>query len=143
MKKSVLISFLLINLANANFIRDTNKEIVTDTSSKLMWQDNNEVNTTIKSWSDSIDYCENLTLGGYTNWHLPNYNELYSLADRNKYNPAINDTFVNVNKKGYWSSTTDVSDSFKAYVIDFSYGNDLFEDKINSKYTICVHSINN
>ena len=95
MKKSVLICLMLISLANADFIRDASKKIVTNTISKLMWQDNNEINTTVKSWSDSIDYCENLVLGEYTNWHLPNYNELYSLADRSKYNPAISNVFEN------------------------------------------------
>lgn len=29
----------------------------------------------------AIEYCENLELGGFTDWHLPNINELLSLRD--------------------------------------------------------------
>ncbi len=31
------------------------------------------------SWSDAIDYCNNLTACGYSDWHLPNINELRTL----------------------------------------------------------------
>ncbi|MDR3341909.1 MAG: DUF1566 domain-containing protein [Treponema sp.] len=28
------------------------------------------------SWYDAISYCQNLNIGGYTDWHLPDYSEL-------------------------------------------------------------------
>jgi uncharacterized protein (TIGR02145 family) len=30
-------------------------------------------------WSAAISYCDNLDLGGHTDWHLPNIDELISL----------------------------------------------------------------
>lgn len=35
--------------------------------------------SSIMSWRDSINYCENLNEGGYSNWRLPNIDELRTL----------------------------------------------------------------
>lgn len=32
------------------------------------------------AWDEALDYCENLEEGGYTDWHLPNIDELRSLV---------------------------------------------------------------
>jgi len=60
-------------------------------------------------WQESIDYCEDMSFAGHDDWRLPNFNELYSIGDRSKSNPAIKDAFVNVSSSNYWSSTTRVS----------------------------------
>ena len=31
------------------------------------------------TWSDAVSYCDNLTEGGYSDWRLPNINELRTL----------------------------------------------------------------
>jgi hypothetical protein len=98
MKKSILSLLLLVNLVWADFTRDDVKKVVTDNVTKLMWQDDNRTigDANKKTWENAITFCENLDFAGYTNWHLPNFNELYSIADRSKYNPAMSSVFINV-----------------------------------------------
>ena len=54
--------------------------IVTDRKTGLQWQDSySDNNNILKSatWTEAIKYCEDLTLGEYSDWRLPNFNELY------------------------------------------------------------------
>ena len=131
-------NFLLLTSLSADFIRDDSKEVVLDTRTNLMWQDNNEAKNNDQNWSDAINYCENLTLGGYNDWHLPNYNELYYLANRSKYNPAIDSAFKNVASSFYWSSTTSASVTSSAWFVNFYYGYDNKNVKSYSFYVRCV-----
>ncbi len=143
MKKSILILFVLVNLAIADFIRDDSKEVVIDTLTHLMWQDNSYSKTIKIVWSEAIIYCEALTLGGYTNWHLPNYNELFMLADRSIYNPSLNSAFSNVvSSNYYWSSTSWAKKTYgdRAWYVDFKYGSGNVYAKTNWGYVRCVRS---
>jgi YD repeat-containing protein len=98
-------------LKSKKFVKVENKDIVIDIASKLMWQDNREANTTKLTWKEAINYCENLELGGYKNWRLPNINELLTLTDYKDKN-IFKNTFKYVPIEGedsysgtLWSST--------------------------------------
>ena len=83
--------------------------IVTDTQTGLQWQDDYSDNgDTVKSagWTDAVAYCESLSLGGHDDWRLPNFNELYFLADRSRVSPAIDPVFQHTRSNHYWSSTS-------------------------------------
>ena len=136
MKKSILSLFVVIGLLQADYIRDDNKGVVLDTSTNLMWQD--DVPSVQKTWIDAINYCESLTTGGYNDWRLPNFNELYMLADRSKYNPAISPVFKNVVSSVYWSSTTNVSYPDSAWYVYFHNGHGYWYNKYYSSYVRCV-----
>jgi len=142
MKKSTLSLLLLIGISSfllaGNFSRDNIKEVVTDNVTGLIWQDDVAAKTVTKTWEDAIDYCEALTLGGYTDWHLPNYNELYSIGDRSRYNPSIDSTFQNVVSDYYWSSTTIARDISSAWGVYFDTGYDFMSGKTNTYYVRCV-----
>ncbi len=112
------------------YVRDSSKQVVLDTSSGLMWQDN-AVGMT-KSWATAISNCETSTLGGYTDWRLPNYNELYQLIDRSRYSPAISPVFQNTASdanKYYWSSSTYATATSNAWVVLFGSGNGFWRAK--------------
>ena len=51
---------------------------VTDTITSLMWQQTDGGEMTIEN---AIIYCNTLTLGGYTDWRLPNCHELFSILN--------------------------------------------------------------
>ena len=92
--------------AQAGFI-DNGDGTVSDTTTGLMWQKATAPGT--YTWQQALAYCENLVLpaGGYSDWRLPDRNELQSLVDYSRYNPAINTTyFPNTVASYYWSSTT-------------------------------------
>ena len=52
---------------------------ISDHATGLMWQQADDGMT--RDWEDALDYAENLTLGGYTDWRLPNAKELHSIVD--------------------------------------------------------------
>lgn len=126
-----------LSLLQADYIRDNTKDVVLNTISNLIWQDDANVSTITKNWIDAIDYCEESTLGGFNDWRLPNFNELYLLADRSIYNPGISPIFTNVVNANYWSSTTYKTNTY-AWIVDFYNGYDSASSKILTYYVRCV-----
>ena len=142
MRRIPLSMIALSAMTMADFSRSSDG-IVTDNTTKLQWQDDYSDNGgSVKSalWEDAIDYCEALTLGGYDDWRLPNFNELYSIVDYTKHNPAIDTTFQAVVSDTYWSSTSIVSNEDGAWGISFYGGHDSYwNNKFNSSYYVrCV-----
>ena len=122
----------------ADFVRDDAKEVVNDTVTCLMWQDDNASKTVMKTWQEAIDYCEDKNFAGYEDWRLPNSNELYSIGDRSKVDPAIKDAFKNVNSFYYWSSTTHAEYHSHAWFMIFDYGYDDHHYKTEDRNVRCV-----
>jgi hypothetical protein len=130
MKKFIAICFLTMlfpSLATGGFI-DNGNGTVTDTSTGLMWQQDTAPGS--YNWQQALAYCESLTLAGHHDWRLPNRNELQSLIDYNRYNPAINtDYFPDTVSCDpwpflchYWSSTTLANNPYYAWVVYFYDG---------------------
>jgi hypothetical protein len=133
------------SLSYGEFLRDDTKEVVLDTSTNLMWQDNNQSigDSNKKNWQDAISFCHSLSLGGYDDWYLPNFNQLYALANRSTSNPAISDVFENVVSSFYWSSTTYAYSTSYAWVVGFNDGYDNGNDKTYTNYVRCVREQDN
>ena len=97
---------------------DNGDGTVTDKSTDLMWEKDGSgagvvffTETGNVTWAGAIAYCENLSLAGYTDWRLPNINELNSIVDYSR-NPTIDPVFINngnSNYDEYWSSTTEIT----------------------------------
>jgi len=139
------LTFTVILFADSRFIRDAQNGIVKDSRYNLIWQDSYGSSSEIKKleWQDAINYCENLQLAGYEDWRLPNFNELYYLANRNYYSPSIDKVFENIEIDFYWTSTTYVKDKTIAWLVNFNSGDDGWDSKKNNKYFIrCVRDAN-
>jgi Leucine-rich repeat (LRR) protein len=96
---------------------------VTDTTSGFMWQQ--EAPSTVKSWPEALSYCENLDLGNYSDWRLPEKGTLGSITDLNQFYPAINSSVFFGNLSAfYWSSTSDANYTGVAWGVYFSHGYD-------------------
>jgi hypothetical protein len=107
-------------------------EVVTDNLTGLMWTKNGNLPNGAMTWDQAIDYCNNLTLGGYSDWRLPNVNELESLSNANEANLAnwLNvQGFTNVQAEWYWSSTTYTRYTDLACDVDMDYGGAAFDYK--------------
>jgi hypothetical protein len=97
--------------AEPEFTRDDTLEIVTDNLHGLMWQDNDAVGSAVYTWQDATSYCENLDLAGYTDWRLPEIDELESIIDYGEHD--IISTFNHKNPS--WSATVNDADLAWAY----------------------------
>ncbi len=122
-----------------SYTRDANGT-VTDNATGLVWQDD-AVGSTM-DWASAGGYCEDLTLGGQTDWRLPTVEELKTLVDYGKVSaPLIDDTtFQYVASNGYWSSTTVASVPSFAWVVVFNFGDGDWYDEGFSFYVRCVRS---
>ena len=122
-----------------NFINNKNGS-VSDTITALMWQQDSSPQT--MNWQQSLAYCENLELAGYTDWRLPNVHELQSIVDTKRYNPSINtDYFPSTTPTYYYTSSTMNNKTAKAWTVMFDYGfvNYYFGDnKPAAYYARCV-----
>ncbi len=119
------------------FNRNNVTEIVTDVTTGLQWQDNDDTETVDVSWTEAIDYCEKSELGTYIDWRLPNKNELLSIVDYSKSGYAIYSAFENLIADN-WTSTSLINLKYDAWFVDFSKGN-LFKDGKNFAHDVrCV-----
>ncbi len=96
---------------------------VTDNLTGLMWEKSPD--SILKTWTDALSYANTLILGGYSDWRLPNINELESLIKANEYILATwlnTNGFSNVQSDRYWSSTTSHYVILAAYYVNFYDG---------------------
>lgn len=107
------------------------KDVFFDKSAGLMWQDNEEAKTLKLNWQGAMDYCENLTLAGRSDWRLPDVDILKALSPKKEY-------LSNVVSDAYWSSSSTVNNSSSAWNIFFDYGRVGNNLKGSSLYVRCV-----
>ena len=140
MKQILLILIGLSIFAFAEFSRSD--KVITDSITGLQWQDDADAKNIRKTWQEAIEYCENkVSLEGYDDWRLPNINELESLVDDSRYDPAIDTTFFkNVAFGYYWSSTTYSFNTDTAWIVYFNYGRQDTGSKDNRHSVRCVRS---
>jgi gluconolactonase len=92
---------------------------VTDQVTGWMWQ---QVDGGEMIFAKAGLYCQNLDLGGYTDWRLPFSYELLSIVDLDR-KPALNPTAFPVSEAGYWwTATEQVGDSTRAWVVNAGGG---------------------
>ncbi len=112
------------------FAADTTGRCLTDALTGLTWI--RDPLSTLRTWPEAIDYANRLNLCGYTDWRLPNRQELRSLVN---YGEPRTVTYLNAQGFGglksrqYWTSTTDAYDSGRAWSIDLGSGLDVFAYK--------------
>lgn len=99
------------------------KVIVTDSRTGLIWQKEYENNTT---WVRALRYCETSTYAGYTDWRLPNIEELKTLINDLIYYPTS--SFPGMPTSYFWSSSSLVSSSNWGWYVNFSGGD------VNTRY---------
>jgi len=142
MRAILLILIGLSSIVDADGFSRSNG-VVNDASTNLEWQDDYSDNSnSIKNttWQSAIDYCETLTLDGKSDWRLPNLNELTSLVDDTKYNPAINEVFQNTDSNDYWSSTSYSNNNEDAWIVYFYSGSQYSRNKYVNYYVRCVRA---
>ena len=120
------------------FKRDNVKEVVIDTDSRLIWQDDISSKTVRKGLADAKNHCYKLTLATYTNWRLPSIEELELITDPTHSAPAINKEFKNVKSDFYISASPRLSDIDTILYMDFSNGHKYEASRRGKGYVRCV-----
>ena len=106
--------------ASFNTLTRNGDEIITDSNTGLIWQKTYE---TEKTWGEALSYCENLTYAGYSDWKLPNINELRSLINYEETKPASD--FPDMPNEGFWSSNHYISyNNNYAWYVNLRLGSD-------------------
>jgi len=121
-----------------NFLRDDAREIVTETNSQLIWQDNEDVATNARVYSEALSYCTNLTHAGYSDWRLPSIEELYLIGVREGENVKVNGAFVHFSTTAHWSATESSSSENSSWVTYFNSGLTDESNNPNPFFTRCV-----
>ena len=102
-----------------------NGDCVTDKLTGLIWAKNENLAGSTKTWQGTLDYIASLNssggLCGYTDWRLPNVNELGSFinsGESNALNWLYDQGFNNIQFCHYWTSSTGADNSNSAWYID-------------------------
>ncbi len=139
-KITILFFMLITPLTGYAALQNNGNGTVTDTETGLMWQQDTAASGKM-TWDAAIQYCENLTLAGYSDWRLPNIKELRSIVDYSTYDPSIDTNMFNDTMSSfYWSATTGAYSTDGAWVIYFFYGDGYDPNKSNSYYVRAVRS---
>lgn len=121
--------------------QDNGDGTVTDLSTGLVWQKTGDGYT--GTWNIAINYCDDLTLGGQSDWRLPEYWELLSLVDYGKLtSPTINTDYFSSTSGGYWTSTIYSSSPTYRWQVYFQTGSTSYTHYTNSARTRCVRGGN-
>jgi hypothetical protein len=112
---------------------ENGQEMIFDSKTNLLWQ---KTSVSGKTWKEALAYCEGLEYAGYTDWRLPNKNELATLVDYSKSNPAS--SFPGMPAELFVTSTTMMNTGEIA--IDMKTGWTKMRSEAGGYSVICVRS---
>jgi hypothetical protein len=123
---------------NPHYYTDLGSGIVRDNVTRLEWQKDTAPGT--YTWQQAEDYCNNLVLGGHSDWRLPTVKELSILVDSSvvRPGPVIDPTFSNTVSSFYWSSTTKANLPDNAWNVSFITGGVAYISKSMGYYVRAV-----
>ncbi len=107
----------------------THGPVVEDKLTGLMWTRSADLANGLTTWLEAFEVIRQVNaarLGGFSDWRLPNINELESLVDCSQHSPALapEHPFEKV-REFYWSSTTSIYDppwSWALYMLKGAVG---------------------
>ncbi|MBN2120319.1 MAG: DUF1566 domain-containing protein [Candidatus Omnitrophica bacterium] len=115
--------------------KDNTDGTITDLNTNLVWKKEESPDL---NWQEALKYCENLTLGGHSDWRLPNIKEIATLIDLSCtdglwYNKEFFPDVKTAPLGFYWASTT-YGDTF-GWGVNFQFGYDgYYAAKKNGRY---------
>ena len=110
------------------------EEIVADSVHNLFWTKNPTEED--YNWKKALSYCINLEYGGHTGWRLPTVNELATLLDYSRKEPAS--AFPVLSTPYLWSSTSSSDYVYNAWRVFLKKGTVDNAAKDTTAKVLCV-----
>jgi len=142
---------IAVIMSEGSFTRDG--DLISDSNTKLTWQDDEASKNTVKALVSSQNfylgdynntmgdtaemYCENLNLGGHSDFRLPTITELKTLVNPNS-TKFVYDIFQNITKYNYWSSSISEMNEKDSWYLYTSLGYSDTHPRSYSLYVRCV-----
>jgi hypothetical protein len=104
---------------------------IKDTKTKLMWDKNGSQERL--TYAKAEEFVVELNKEQYPDWRIPTREELESILDLTKHDPAI-DPIFKCESAGYWSSTPYADFSYSAWFVSFYDGFVFSNDRIVSYF---------
>jgi hypothetical protein len=120
-------------------ITGTGSACVLDHLTGLMWVRN--PGTSGFTWQGALDHANSLDICGYTDWRVPNINEMLSLAHHGQASPngwLIGQGFTSMYNGNYWTSTSYAASPASAWHVHFPSSVSGFNTKSVSFYAVPV-----
>jgi len=107
-------------MINPPFFLLNGNGIVTDTMTGLMWA---QADAGEMTFERALNYCDTLTLGGYTNWRLPLPHEAFSIQNMQHANPSLDlSVYTTTAAEYWWTSVRQINDTTKIWVTNAGGG---------------------
>ena len=114
--------------------------LVTDSLTQLQWY--SQLYPDSITWEEALHMADTSTYAGFTDWRLPNCKELFSLSDIELVNPCMSTTlFSNLSLSVFWSSTTLINQTNKAWIMDNKFGITTYKDKLQRSKVVLVRNV--
>ncbi|KJR21266.1 hypothetical protein BOO91_13995 [Vibrio navarrensis] len=97
-------------------------------------------NATRFTWAEALATGAQHTLAGFSDWRLPNKNELASIVEYRCFGPAINNQQFPNTSGWYWSSSPDADNSGYAWFVNFVSGDVFSRGKATSNVVRLVRA---
>lgn len=106
------------------------------------WDDNSCTGSPITlNWQNALQAAEGHSFGGYSDWRLPNKNELASILELRCWHPSINGAiFPNMQWGWFWSSSPHAYYSNYAWYVHFGSGAVGHNFKYNGCHVLLVRA---
>ena len=113
--------------------------MVKDPTTNLIWEDTTHTSEDKITLDEAKTYCETLKVTEVAGWRLPTLNELLTIVDYTRADPAIRKEFNHV-KSGtvYWASTPYVRSRDQFWGVDFKDGTTEGTSRNYNRYVRCV-----
>ena len=106
-----------------------------DPKTNLEWQLEEPKKMT---WEEALDFAEKSEYSGFADWRLPTVDELESLLDRSRCEPALREEVPFQDSNYYWTSVNYACNARFAWGVGFHGGGVNYYPKYDEVYVRCL-----
>jgi len=117
--------------------RDNGDQSVTDLRTNLRWENVEEAQ--VGTYPEGENYCESLGLAGFSDWRIPDHDELMGIADYGRSQNIINGVFA-CEEGNYWTVTPHGGDAGHYMTVGFFVGDNSAYDAEQKFLVRCVRN---